>query len=528
METLFTVETPQLRLTWSGPRARRGRQPLVVRSLGAHAAVVRGRPEVACEEETSYPILVQSLDGAPVSLAHRDPVVTQGLVEAEAGRVVHGTVRFGSQAGRARFLLLHGGAPVVEVSLSVLPAKLGEGDVLAMREEVEAAAAGLAVSALRPTTLADRGGAAPISPPVWLAALRQSMGALAAAVREIDRRPLLDVARERRDAPRALIAVPTAATRQAVRQGGGLRETLPVETAVLTADTLAHRWLAARLADLDRRLQALGRDEAARRPSVRRAAVQQAIVDLAGRVRDLRYVPVLRGAGGRAPSVPPLVLRRRPAYAHVFDALLQMERGLALRDGALDVGTQDLAVLYETWAALAVVQSLAASLGVDAPARPFGADLRGTSVRLRRGRAHAVHLSSGELDVAVAYEPRFPAPPALLAQRPDLMITIRRGGSVERIVLDAKYRRDDTAAYRRRHGAAGPPEDALGSLHRYRDAIVEAPRVRTAAALFPGTADDAFYASRLWTSLDGLGVGAIPLRPGARDALDRFTRALVG
>jgi len=165
-------------------------------------------------------------------------------------------------------------------------------------------------------------------------------------------------------------------------------------------------------------------------------------------------------------------------------------------------------------------------LGVDAPARPFGVDVRGADVRLRRGRAHAVRLERTGVSVEVAYNPRFPAPPALLAQRPDLLLTVRRGRDVQRIVLDAKYRRDDSEGYRRRHGAAGPPEEALGTLHRYRDAIPGA--IAVAAALYPGLVGDDIYMSRLWSSLGALGVGAIPLRPGATEALDRFIGRVVG
>ena len=188
-----------------------------------------------------------------------------------------------------------------------------------------------------------------------------------------------------------------------------------------------------------------------------------------------------------------------------------------LRGGGLDVATQDLAVVFETWAALAVAQTVAEVLGVEPPARPFGIESRGTDVRLGRGQRHAIRLAADGVRVEIAYNPRFPAPPALLPQRPDLVLTVTRGEHTRRIVLDAKYRRDDSAGYRRRYGASGPPEDALGTLHRYRDAIPG--EIDIAAALFPGSPDSDFRTSRLWTSLDTLGVGAIPIRPGHLGAL---------
>ncbi|WP_412070553.1 DUF2357 domain-containing protein [Rubrivirga sp. IMCC43871] len=440
--------------------------------------------------------------------------------------MLHGRVRFGSQAGRARFEVRVGSNVEVAFSVSVLPSKLGEGEVAQMRAEVEAVAAGLSVAAVRPATRRVDAGPASPSVPVWLAALRQSVGDLSRAVRAIDRRPALDLTEIVESVRTGQIVRPLAETRAAVRQLGIESETLPAGVPQLTTDTPSHRWLAARIAGVARGLRALDQAEALRRPSARRDVLRAEVGGLAQQVGVLARVPVLASSGARVPRVPPLMLRRRPAYAAAFDALRHLDLGLALREGALDVAMQDLAVLYETWSALAVVRSVASVLGVDPPARPFGIDVRGADVRLRRGRAHAVWLEGDGVAVEIVNTPRFPAPPALLAQRPDLLLTVRRDGEVRRVVLDAKYRRDDSPGYRRRHGASGPPEDALGTLHRYRDAILG--DITLAAALFPGTPDDAFFRSRLWTSLDTLGVGAVPLRPGTTDALDRLVTGIVG
>ena len=503
---------------------------MTIEALGAgdlRLTTAGGASAIALEEETSYLVLLQSLDGEPVRLEHRDPVVVAGLASADGGRVLHGRVRIGSQAGRIGFVVGCGSTEEFEIDLAVLPTKLGPGEVHAMRAEVEAAAAGLSVAALRPATLgvARSGDDPPV--PVWLASLRESLGRLAAAVREIDRRPVLETARPVVEQRFGQIHRPTAETRRAVARAGLAAPTLPARPALLSADTPAHRWLAARLGTVERRLQRLLREEGARRPSRRRHRVVAELSELRDRLAALRLAPVFASCGARPPPGPPLVLRRHPSYVAAYDALRQLDRGLDLQSGGLDVATQDLAVLFETWAALAVVRMVAEAVGVEPPGRPFGIDAVGTDVRLRRGRAHGVRLSGRGVTVEVVNTPRFPAPPALLAQRPDLLLTVRRGDIVRRVVLDAKYRRDDTAAYRRRHGAAGPPEDALGTLHRYRDAIVEGPPVEIAAALFPGTADDAFLRSRLWTSLETLGVGAVPVRPGDLGGLARFVAGLI-
>ena len=522
MPPLFTVETFRLRLTWSGPAAAsQGADPLAVRVGDAER-----EHAVWLEEETAYPVLLQSLDGSPVGLRHRDPVVTSRLVPADGGRVLHGSVRFGSQAGRARFELVAGDDVEAEFAVSVLPTKLSEAEVWAMRARVEAHAVGLAVSALRPTTLAASRSGGAASVPVWLAALEQALGPLAHALREIERRPEVGLVRGVEAVSTGRIRRPSSETRRLAARLGLSAATLPARPARATLDTPAHRWLSGRLADLDRQLRALARDEAQRRPSARRRAVVEGLDQLTEHVSSLRRLPVLAASAGRAPVTPPLVLRRRPAYAAAFNSLRKLERGMDLRAGSLDVATQDLAVVFETWCALAVVEAVAEALGVDVPARPFGIQTVGTDVRLGRGQKHAVRMQARGIRVEIAYNPRFPAPPALLPQRPDLVLTLHEAGQTRRVVLDAKYRRDDSAGYRRRHGASGPPEDALGTLHRYRDAIPGV--VEVAAALFPGTDDPAFRTSRLWTSLGTLGVGAIPVRPGGTAALADFIDAALG
>jgi predicted component of viral defense system (DUF524 family) len=223
-----------------------------------------------------------------------------------------------------------------------------------------------------------------------------------------------------------------------------------------------------------------------------------------------------------------------PGYAEAHAACCALDLSLAVAEGPVPHATKDLWALYEMWCYLTLVRRAAQRLGRPVPARAFfRAEHRGIRFLLRRGRRHAVTLRRGGVRVTVTYNPRFAARSALLAQRPDLLLTVRRGAVTERYVLDAKYRRDDSARYVRRYGTPGPPEDALGDLHRYRDAIVEAAGahpVREAVALYPyrPAEPDAFAEHRLWTSIEQIGVGAISLAPGATQGLDRWLRRVLG
>ena len=106
-----TIASEGVRLTWSGPFAS-GDGP-DVRGLRGHEVTREGGGCLV--EEAAYAVLVQSQTGEVVTVGSRDPVVTAGLAREDGGRVVHGTVRTGSQAGRLRIVVSIGGRPAFEV-----------------------------------------------------------------------------------------------------------------------------------------------------------------------------------------------------------------------------------------------------------------------------------------------------------------------------------------------------------------------------------------------------------------------------
>lgn len=552
MPDLFVLTTDRVRLTWTAPDAapavdaadpaRRG-AALSVRALngGTVQVLAAGRTAAGASvaaagglaEETTYAVLLRSRTGEPVALANADPVLTAGLIGSEAGRVVHGPVRTGASAGRTRFTVSIGGIPHVEVSLTVAPTKATWTEVEAMRADVEHAGAGLALSPRRPARAAASPADGPASPVGWLAALEAAMNRLDATMPAIERRPWTETDRSVGSVRPSALRRASPETRRALLAGATLNDArLPARPPRPTLDTPTHRWLAAAVARALVRLTRLRLDEAARTPTARRATTVAHLDTLVARLSSLARSPVLAGADARrAPAVPPLVLRRRPAYAEAAAVLRDLDRGLDLREGALDVALQSLDVLYETWTALVVVEAAARAVGAEPPARPFGIAVSGADVRLRSGRRHGVRLEGPGGRIEIVRQPLF-AGAALLRQRPDLVLTVTPpGGASRRIVLDAKYRRDDRAATVRRYGTPAPPEDALGALHRYRDAIVgpdgRAGWIDEAAALFPSR-DDGWRDGRLWTSLEALGVGAVPLLPGRTDAVDAFLRRVLG
>ncbi|MEM6326390.1 MAG: DUF2357 domain-containing protein [Bacteroidota bacterium] len=553
MADLLTIETPRVRVSWAGPglRVEAGGRVRTFRGAArvqTAAGDTTADPDVtlglAIPEEATLTLLVQSRDGDPVSVIHRDPSQMAGLVQADGGRVMHGRILVRDAAGWSRFTVQVGGRPEVEVVWPIRPTKLSPDAVAAMRAEVEDAWAGVALAAWGAATEAVVPAIQP-SRPAWVALLREALARLEPALEAIARRPEVSLGRtlEMRPASRLRGDASSLAT---IRRGRGrgewrgiagarVREHVPIHVLRLGVEVEAHRWIFQRIERANRRLGTMVKEERehahAQRP--RRRALHADLLSMSKRLEHAMRAEWLAGsAEARLVHRAPLVLRRRPAYRNAFDALRLLDAGLGVAEGEIEAAWLGAARLYETWVALAVAQEAARAVGAERPASVFGADTLGARVRVRRGRASVVRVSGPRGEIKVAYEPRFGRAPALLAQRPDLFLTLKRPGAApRRAVLDAKYRRDESPGYLRRHGAAGPPEDALGDLHRYRDAIVDASGqrlVERAAALFPDAFALAFRESRLWTSHEAVGVGAIPLVPGDRDGLREWLENWVG
>ena len=551
MPPLFSITTERVRLTWSGPPAPPDATAppgfLTVRPLRADAVLrveVEGTPTafgvpLRLAEQTAYRLFAASTHG-PVEIRHRDPVITSGLVSEDGGRAVAGTVDFGGQIGRSTFVVAVGGVEEVAFDVDIVPTKAAWDDVEAMRAEVDEALAGLAFEYLRATASPAAATSDPPRRTTWLTLVRRALPTLDAALDHIAAHPRRDLLREPTLVRAERVQRPDAALRASVRQRRGagplqsLRSGVPVRArlverrARVTLDTPEHRWLRARIEAARRTLAALHADEARRPRSARRARVLAEMADAEGRLARLLRLAPLAAASPGPPLAPTPRLLTAPGYAEAHVACQSLTLSLRLAAGPVPHATSDLWTLYEMWAYLTVVRAVARVLEQPIPAHAFfRAEHRGIRFLLRRGRRHGIAFERDGQRVTVTYNPRFPARAGLLAQRPDVLLTVERGDSTRRFVLDAKYRRDDSAGYARRHGAPGPPESALGDLHRYRDAIVTAAGERTveqAVALFPYREPEpgVFAASKLWTAVAAVGVGALPLLPGETSYLERW------
>lgn len=498
-------------------------------------------------EQNEYRITLRGIDAREVALEHRDPLILNRFEDEEAGRF-DGLVNFRSQVGVSTFRVLVDGAPEFEFDVEVFPTKLDyKTDYDEILADVQETLAGLAFEYLRATWQGAEAVAAPAPTQVeWLTLLGSVVEDLEGALRHISGRPIRGLRRtgvvRRADQVRCIDSGLRAFLRRQVRRGMAseslvgipVPERITERRAQPTLDTSEHRWLALQVERIRRRLAeliAIERELNEQRPTERRTLVLSELRRFENRGRQWAQLEPLQAAAEMPPpGFASLQLLTAPGYREAYRACMTLSLGLRLEGGPLQLSVKDLNLLYEYWCYLALLRIVAEE--TNAPIDPralFEVRDRGLSVRLRQGNESKISFQlPNERQVTVRYNPTMEKG-ALVPQRPDVLLTlVHPDWPAVHLVLDAKYRLDVSEEYRARYGSAGPPEDALNAMHRYRDAILydfDGTTRRTvvqAAALFPLRVDPEKYeAGRLWHALSRIGVGAIPLLPGH----DQFLRS---
>ena len=498
-------------------------------------------------EQTDYSIYVRvNNSDEKVEIRHRDPLVVRSLSTRDAGRVVHGVVNFRNQIGRSQFSVYVNGQRQLDFEVEVFPTKIDyESDYQDIVAEVQSILTSLAYEYLRSTY--QLGKANPSARPSrleWLVLIEQIMADLEKALNYIAQRPTRGLVRREQTARVERIRKIDSRVRSQVRRGqgqGGLlqlnglhvREQLSQRPPELTLDTMEHRWLRNQLQDVQRTLgQLAGMFVSDDEPSERKQSALSTIKQLKFRVARLLALEPIAAADGDPPSgFASLQLVSAPGYREAYRLLLFLRMGLRLEGDLYKLAVKDLDVLYEYWSYLKVAAIIREEFGSPRDLDSFfklGGN--GLTVQLKKGAAQKLTFRSGaHRRVTLLYNPIFANQETMLIpQKPDILIRLEDDGWPQiQLVCDAKYRVDATEKYRQQFGSFGPPVDAINVLHRYRDAILElasedlqqAKLKRTvvqAAALFPLNqieGDSDFRDSRLWKSIEGIGVGAIPTLP---------------
>ncbi len=506
-------------------------------------------------EQTEYQLYLRGAnEGDVVEIRHRDPVITRSLISQENGRVVHGSVNFRGQIGRSQFSIYVNGNRTLDFEVEVFPTKIDyESDYQDIVADVQKILTSLAYEYLRSTF--QMGKLASDRPPSkleWLILIEQIFDELDKAMNHIAQRPTRSLVRRERTTRLERIRRVDSRVRSQVRRGQGIgslvqlegitvRQQLVERPPELTLDTMEHRWLRNQLVAVQRTLgQIAAVYDSESELSSRRRRTYDGITRLKSRMSRLLNLEPMKEADGDPPiGFASLQLVSAPGYREAYRLSMFLKMGLRLEGDLIQLAVKDLEVLYEYWTYLTVVSIIRDEHG---PPQNLDSLFRvrssGLSVQLKQGETQQVAFSAGhQRTIRVKYNPQFAdQDTTLIPQKPDILIRFEEDGwPIIQLVADAKYRIDATDKYRQQFKSFGPPTDAINVLHRYRDAILEIDHtdaesvglkrsVVQAAALFPmnRSADEDFRESRLWQSLERLGVGAIPVLPSNQSLLKEW------
>lgn len=498
-------------------------------------------------EQTDYQVFARSnKSGDTIEIRHRDPMIEQSLSGQENGQVVHGVINFRNQIGRSLFSVFVNSQHQLDFEVEVFPTKVDyETDYQDIIADVQSILTSLAYEYLRSTY--QMGKHNPNSRPSrleWLVLIEHILKDVEKALNCIAQRPSRGLIRREQTARVERIRKIDSRVRAQVRRGqghGGLvqlqdlrvRERLSQKPPELTLDTMEHRWIRNQLEDVQRTLGYLSTlfvsdDEL----SERRQRSLEVIKQLKFRMARLLSLEPIAAADGDPPAgFASLQLVSAPGYREAYRLLLFLRMGLRLEGDLFKLAVKDLDVLYEYWSYLKVADIIREEFGLPRDLESFfRIGQSGLAVQLKKGESQKLTFRSDtHRKVTLLYNPFFAnQDTTLIPQKPDILIRLEDDGWPRiQLVCDAKYRVDATEKYRQQFGTFGPPVDAINVLHRYRDAILELESsdvdgqrlkrtVVQAAALFPlnlveGETD--FRDSRLWKSIERIGVGAIPTLP---------------
>jgi predicted component of viral defense system (DUF524 family) len=539
----------EFRVRWRGT----GVSALAVWKDAPPALAESGECEIgpALFEEMEYQIYLKATrPGDVVDLQHRDPLLRRRLCHEEARGMLHGVINFQGQIGRSTFTVLVNDKPEADFEVEVFPTKLDyKTDYRQILAEVQEVLSGLAYEYLRSTWHRARTdlGKRPTRLE-WLILLRQIVGRLEQATRQISQQPQRQLRRHPRPVRVGQIRRVDAVARNQLRRGQGrgalvasqmgpVRERVTAHPPESTTDTLEHRWLRHQLSAIQLQLAQVLTAYREESNSDRKRATVAELTQMERVLSRMTHSEPFRDAVGPVPAgFASLQLLSAPGYREAYQLCRLLKMGLRLEGESLHLNLKDIDVLYEYWVFLAIVSLLQTEFGT--PARMeglFRLAESATRVRLIRGQGQSVQFeSAGGARITVTYNPQFGNhETTLIPQQPDILIRLEEAGwPALQLLCDAKYRLDATPEFQTQFGSPGPPRDAINVLHRYRDAILELDQeeggptrpsrcVIQAAAVFPYSAPvpDAFRNSRLWKSMARFGVGAVPALPSNRDLL---------
>lgn len=237
-------------------------------------------------------------------------------------------------------------------------------------------------------------------------------------------------------------------------------------------------------------------------------------------------------------SVMSLVLQMAPGYREAYKLYLVISKGLSLQGKLYQMSVKDVATLYEYWTYLKLGQILSKKyehvsqdiVKVNRDGLFVNLDANASAKRVFK------HPITNER-IELAYQKKGGKLPTV-QQKPDIMLTLAKKGKDYSFnyIFDAKYRIDFAAEntfYGKKYQSAGPLEEDINTMHRYRDSIVvkqNGPYERNAFGayvLFPWGDELNYQQHHFYKSIDEVNIGGLPFLPNAKDLVEQFVENLI-
>lgn len=515
-------------------------------------------------ENGSYTMLILPKEGKEITFYHEHPLLRKAIKKTDIGGVsfLTGNLNFQSEVGLTSFEIQSDGETLIAVTMEIFPTKLDyQNDYRRLLEEVNEEIYNLAFHFIKKTYL--QAGIKLDGTPSqveFYQLIKRHFHQFLQAILRIERMPHHKLVKEYQYVRGDQLGKMDSTTRRYlqkrarlwvdVERGISIHGRTVMPTAGITGkkeviyDTNENRyvkWMMERLVD-----KLNGLIHSIEQQNKKWKKVDDIDVELIGRIKKM-----IKDIDGRrknvfwrsisdwkSPFSSSLVLQMAPGYRDAFQLYLTISKGLILRNSTYQMSVKDVATLYEYWTFLKLGQILARKyeqldqtiVKVDRSGLFVNLDKTKSATRIFQ---HPVTHERIEL----VYQ-KYPGKLPTLSQRPDTMLSIQKKGKAYdyNYVFDAKYRIDyalPESYYQKNYQTAGPMEDDINTMHRYRDAIVASqngPYERTAFGayvLFPWSNEDEYREHTFYKSIGLVNIGGLPFLPKATDMVEQFVVRLI-
>ena len=493
-------------------------------------------------ENTEYPIRVKPLhEGVVIKGLYIAGHASDAASDAtDEDSLLFGTLNFKNQVGRTDFKVAYqsdGQQQSMDFRTEVLSYKLDyRTDMRQIINDIEQEYSMLSYSFLKQTYLSFKANDSESTDLIWWQIFSQCFDEIVQATKTIisnpKRRLKAEVRHERAERLRNIAADTENEYLMFQHEPHHLYGT---EEMFLSKDTVENRFLKYAIKEMHRRFSIV-RVHIKNSLKVNDKKISTRISEMDQSLLRLSNHPFFRQIGQfKGFTQDSLVMKRARGYSDIYRNWLLLQCGYELEDSINHLEVKDISELYEIWCFIKVKNMVQQILGDETQASSSGHELTSGFIRqlVQGSKSEVLFRKNGVELVTVAYNAQVEkdedeqvesaiedTQTFTTIQRPDIVLRLSRrheGDIVYTYLFDAKYRLND----RRIAGRDVPPEDAINQMHRYRDAIYYdgeqklKKEVIGGYVLYPGQmTKEEFLSSYYHTSIDKVGIGAYPLRPG--------------